>query len=109
MFDIRTIESVAEVTSTVLGDREGALLNMAKEHDGETIAAVAGFVTSHLAGAGETLGLGELRRVTLVGGQQTTLLYVSEEAVLTMRADPRWPVVGIENKLDAVLGYGGSR
>ena len=45
--------------------------------DGETIAAVMGFVSSALARAGEELGLGALRRIAIVGEASARLVVVS--------------------------------
>ncbi len=108
MFSTEAVNALPEVSSTVLGDREGTLLEALGDADPETTAAVSGFTVNHLAEAGGLLGLGELERLTAVGGQQTTVLQVSDEHVLAVRVDPRRPIVSVEKKIGAIIARGES-
>jgi len=106
MFDAVAIQGLPEVLSVVVGDREGSLLDSLEEADAETTAAIAGFAASHLVEAGAILGLGDLERITLLGGGGTTILYLGDEAVLTARVDPRQPVASLEARLEALFAQG---
>lgn len=103
MFDTIAIKSLPEVNSTVLGDKGGALLECLDDADGETVAAVSGFTVTHLSDAGEMLGLGDLERVTLAGGQKASMMYLDGELVMVASIDPKRPLAGVEKKIDEIL------
>lgn len=100
MSDLTMIANVPEVKSAVLGDLAGGFLDAVREQDGETIAAVMGFVASALQNAGEQLGLGALQRVAVGGEASGCLLLVHGDAVVTARVEPGKALPNVEKQLD---------
>jgi len=100
--DLAAIAKLPEVRSAVRGDRSGAFLDAVNEADGETVAAVMGFVASTLAEAGDQLGLGALRRATLLGQSRAYLVTMQGDAVITALVDAK-SVAAVEKALDASL------
>lgn len=103
MLDALAVNSLPEVMSTVLGDRDGALLECHDDPDGETVAAVTGFAMTHMLEAGERLGLGDLHRLTTSGGGKASLVYLSGDFLLTAWVDPKRSITAVEKKIDEML------
>jgi hypothetical protein len=72
MSELTAIARLPQVKSAVLSDAAGGLVDVLRNSDGESVAAVMGFVTTALVHAGEHLGLGRLRKVTCVGGARVS-------------------------------------
>jgi hypothetical protein len=107
MADLALIARIPSVASAVLGDLAGGFYDAIREGDGESVASVSAFVSSALAGAGEDLGLGRLRRVAIAGEKRALLVAVLEGAVVTARVDPAASLPAVERALDAAVGIGG--
>lgn len=106
MFDTAAVSALSEVTSWVLGDREGGLLEAVEEPESETMAAISGFTVSHLAEAAEGLGLGRIEGLTIAGGGQTSILAINDKCVLTARVDARGSVAKVESKIEKIMQSG---
>jgi hypothetical protein len=103
MSDLALIASLPEVTSAVLGDLAGGFFDAVKEPDGETVAAVMGFLSSVLAEGGEQLGLGALGRISVMGATGAHLVVVRGGAVISARVDPPGALAAVEKALDSSL------
>jgi len=103
MSQLSLIGAIPGVKSAVIGDRTGALLDALREADGESTAAVSGFLATALAEAGSHLWLGELSRLSLAGATRGCLVAVSGEAVVTARVEPVSALPGVEKALDTAL------
>jgi len=101
MFDLATIANVPDVKSAVLGDLAGGFLDAVREQDGETIAAVMGFVSSTMLHAGDQLGLGPLRSVSVGGDARGCLVLVEGDSVVTAWIEPGKSLPSVEKMLGA--------
>jgi predicted regulator of Ras-like GTPase activity (Roadblock/LC7/MglB family) len=100
MPDLATISRVPDVKSAVLGDLTGGFHDAVREQDGETVAAVMGFVSSAMVHAGDQLGLGMLRRISVAGEARGCLILVDGDAVITARVEPAKSLASVEKVLD---------
>ncbi len=100
MPDLAAIAKLQDVKSAVFGDLAGGFLDGVRQEDGETVAAVMGFVASALAEAGEQLGLGGLRRVSVTGEARATVVVVQGEAVIAASVEPARSLAAVEKALD---------
>ena len=103
MSDLALLAQLPEVTSVVRGSLAGVFLDGVEAADGETVAAVMGFVASSLLRAGEDLGLGALRRISVAGEAAACVVVVRADDVIAMRVDPPRAVVTVEKHLDNSL------
>lgn len=101
MRDLHAIARVQDVTSAVRGDLAGGFHDAVREQDGETVAAVMGFVSSALAQAGDRLGLGALRRVAVAGEARGCVIVVDGEQVITAAVEPGRAVAAVEKLLES--------
>jgi predicted regulator of Ras-like GTPase activity (Roadblock/LC7/MglB family) len=101
MADLATIAKLPDVKTVVLGDLAGGFLDAVREQDGETVAAVMGFVSSALVHAGDQLGLGALRRISVAGAARGCLVLVQGNAVVTVAVEPAKSLAAVEKVLDA--------
>jgi hypothetical protein len=100
MTDLATIAKLPDVKGAVLGDLGGGYRDAFGEQDGETIAAVMGFVSSTLAQVGEDLGIGALRRISVAAGAGACVVVVQDDAVLTASIEPARSLAAVEKALD---------
>jgi hypothetical protein len=100
MRDLQQFASLPGVRSAVLGDLGGTFVDAVREPDGETVAAVTGFLSTTLVGAGEQLGLGALRRVTLAGAARAWVVVVEDGSVLAASVEPPGAVAAVEKSLE---------
>lgn len=100
MPDLAMIAKLADVKSAVLGDLAGGYHDAVREQEGETVAAVMGFVSSAMVHAGEQLGLGTLRTISIVGEARGCLIVVQGESVITARVEPGKSLAAVEKVLD---------
>jgi predicted regulator of Ras-like GTPase activity (Roadblock/LC7/MglB family) len=108
MSALAIIAKVPEVRAAVLGDLGGLFLDTVREPDGETIAAVMGFVASALVQAGDQLGLGTLRRVAVAGEKRAALLVVDGQHVIAAQIDPPKSLAAVEKVVEnSIPGQGG--
>jgi len=100
MSDLALIARLPDVKSAVLGDLAGAYLDAVRETDGETVAAEMGFVASAMVEAGEHLGLGPLRTISLAGAARASMVVVRAGAVITAAVDPPRALGGVEKAVE---------
>ncbi len=100
MSELTAIARLPQVKSAVLSDAAGGLVDVLRNSDGESVAAVMGFVTTALVQAGEHLGLGRLRKVTCVGGARACLVEARGGSILTAFVDPATSISMVEEVLD---------
>ncbi|HUL59651.1 MAG TPA: hypothetical protein VLU43_10270 [Anaeromyxobacteraceae bacterium] len=103
MSDLALIAGLPEVRSAVLGDLAGGFFDAVREPDGETVAAVMGFLATAVVQAGEHLGLGALRRATVSGPTRAHLVVLHGSSVMTACVEPAAAVAAVEKALDAAL------
>jgi predicted regulator of Ras-like GTPase activity (Roadblock/LC7/MglB family) len=102
MSDLEQLIRFPEVTSAVLGDLSGSYQDSYQEADGESVAAVAGFVASNLLQAGELMGLGALRSISVTGAAQARVILLRAGTVLTGTVKPARALGALEKALEAV-------
>ncbi|HEX9399352.1 MAG TPA: hypothetical protein VF912_04505 [Anaeromyxobacter sp.] len=107
MADLALIAKIPSVASAVLGDLAGGFYDAIREGDGESVASVSAFVSSALAGAGEELGLGALRRVVIAGEKRALIVVVLGGSVVIARVEPAASLGAVERAIDAAVGTGG--
>jgi len=100
MTDLARIASLPGVSSAVLGDLGGAFVDAVRNPDGETVAAVTGFLSTTLMQAGEQLGLGAVRRVTLAGPSRAWVVLVQDGAVVAASVEPPGALAAVERDLE---------
>jgi predicted regulator of Ras-like GTPase activity (Roadblock/LC7/MglB family) len=100
MAELAMISKIPNVRSAVLGDLAGGFHDAVREQDGETIAAVMGFVASAMAEAGEQLGLGALSRVSVACEARACLVEVRGSSVLTAFIEPGAALAAVEKVID---------
>lgn len=98
-----SITTIAEVKSVVTCDLDGALSEATVDLDGETTAAISGFVTKAMTQVGDRVGTGALQRITISGKTKAAIITVVDEGLLTVFVDPSKPTAPIEKKLDLML------
>jgi predicted regulator of Ras-like GTPase activity (Roadblock/LC7/MglB family) len=103
MTALRAIAEFPEVRGAVLGDLTGVFLDAVGEQDGETIAAVMGFVASALVKAGEVLGLGALRRVAVSGATRASLVVLDGQQVLAVQVEPPRSLAAVERQVETSI------
>jgi hypothetical protein len=101
MSDLANIANLPDVKSAVLGDLSGGFHDAVREQDGETVAAVMGFVSSAMASAGDQLGLGPLRRISVASDAKGCLVVVHGQAVITAWVVPGKALATVEKVLDS--------
>jgi hypothetical protein len=101
MSDLSIIANLPDVKSAVLGDLAGGFHDAVREQDGETIAAVMGFVSSAMVSAGEQLGLGALRRISVASDARGCLVVVHGSSVITAWVEPGKSLAAVEKVLDS--------
>jgi hypothetical protein len=100
MGDLKRIAKLPEVKSAVLTDMAGGFLDALREPDGESVAAVTGFLTSTMNRAGEDLGLGTLRGISFSGQARGCLIVVQGSSVTTMFVEPPTSIPAVEKAFD---------
>ena len=84
-----SVLDLPEAKSLVIGDTEGSLLRVENEADGESIAAVMGFMWNTIQEPGEMLGLGAPQYVTFKSPSQAYLVMNTRgNKLITLRLDP---------------------
>jgi hypothetical protein len=107
MSDLAQIARIPGVASAVLGDVAGGFHDAIREADGESVAAVTGFISTSLAQAGEELGLGPLGRVGLAGPTRACLIALRGGAAVTIGVAPPSALAAVERALDTLPGARG--
>jgi predicted regulator of Ras-like GTPase activity (Roadblock/LC7/MglB family) len=106
MANLNAIASLPDVGSAVLGDLEGGLVDAVRESDGETVAAVMGFVASHLIEAGDHLGLGPLQSAAVAGPVGGRVIAVHAGAVIAAVVPSVRSLAAVERAIEASLRDG---
>lgn len=107
MSELDAIGRIPSVTRAVLGDLAGLFHGAVREEDGESMAAVTGFIAASLADAGDQLGLGPVVRVTVSGPTRGSILAVRGRAVVTVGVEPPGSLPAVERALDNTPGLRG--
>ncbi len=107
MTDLAQIAKIPSVAAAVLGALSGAFYDAIREADGESVAAVTGFLSTSLAQAGDQLGLGPLARVSLAGASRAAVIAVDGGAVVTISVAPPSSLPAVERALDLFHGARG--
>jgi hypothetical protein len=97
------IAKFPEVIAVVLSDASGALLEATGEIDGEAAGAINAVAVRTLNTVGEQLGIGGLKRASLVGPGLALVLATNDQEVVGLYVDPAKPLGAFEKKLDGVL------
>jgi predicted regulator of Ras-like GTPase activity (Roadblock/LC7/MglB family) len=100
MRDLEQVASLPGVRSAVLGDLGGALVNAVRDTDGETVAAVTGFLSTTLVHVGEQLGLGTLRRATIASPSRAWVVVVQGGTVIAACVEPPGALAAVEKGLE---------
>lgn len=103
MSNLALIAKVPDVKGAVLGDLAGSFLDAVREPDGETIAAVMGFMATLLIQAGDHLGLGTLRGVSLSGPGSARVVAVRDGVVIAASVEPARSLAAVEKALEGAL------
>lgn len=103
MPDLAFVTSLPEVRGAVLGDVGGAFHDAVEVGDAEAVAAVSGFVSSLFIHAGDHLGLGQLRRVSIASEARACLMLLEADAVTTVFVDKARALAAVERSLDAAV------
>jgi predicted regulator of Ras-like GTPase activity (Roadblock/LC7/MglB family) len=101
MSSLTTIAKLPEVRGAVLGDLSGLFLDAVGEPDGETVAAVMGFVASAVIQAGDLLGLGTLKRIAVSGQTSASLVVLDGKHVLAAQVEPPKSLTAVEKFVEA--------
>jgi hypothetical protein len=107
MIDLARIAKIPNVASAVLGDLTGGFYDAIREGDGESVAAVTGFISTSIGQAGEQLGLGALWRVSLAGATRACLIAIEGGTVVTIGVAPPGSLPSVERALDSTPGVRG--
>jgi hypothetical protein len=107
MTDLARIAKIPNVASAVLGDLTGVFYDAIRESDGESVAAVTGFISSSIGQAGEQLGLGPLGRVSLAGATRASVIAIEGGTVVTIGVAPPGSLSAVERALDTTSGVRG--
>jgi hypothetical protein len=97
------IAKFPEVIAVVLSDASGALLEATGEIDGEAAGAINAVGVRSLNTIGEQLGIGSLKRASLIGPGLALVLSTNDQEVVGLYVDPAKPLGAFEKKLDGVL------
>ena len=100
MTDLARIAKIPNVASAVLGDVAGSFHDAIREPDGESVAAVTGFISTRLQDAGEQLGLGALARVAMAGGTRAVVIALEAGLAVTIDVAPPASLPAVERALD---------
>ena len=103
MGDLKLVAKIPEVKSAVLTDMTGGFLDALREPDGESVAAVIGFLTSTMNQAGEDLGLGALHGISFSGQARACLIVVQGGLVTTVFIEPPTSLPAVEKAFDTSL------
>ena len=103
MADLSLLTRFPEIRRAVVGDRSGSVLDSVGEPDPESLAAVTGSVAESLTQAGEGLGLGALRWVSVEGEKQASIIAIDEDAIVAGRVDSPRSIGAIQKAVDAAL------
>jgi predicted regulator of Ras-like GTPase activity (Roadblock/LC7/MglB family) len=92
-----------EVLAVVLSDSSGALLDASGDVDGETAAAITAVAARALSTVGEQLGVGALKRTSIVGPGLALVLVTNDQEVAGIYVDSSKPLAAFEKRLDGLL------
>jgi predicted regulator of Ras-like GTPase activity (Roadblock/LC7/MglB family) len=97
------VTKIPEVIAVVVSDVSGALVDSTGEIDGEAAGAINAVAAKSLNTIGEQLGIGNLKRASLVGPGLAFVLTTNDQEVVGLYVDPGKPLGAFEKKLDGIL------
>jgi predicted regulator of Ras-like GTPase activity (Roadblock/LC7/MglB family) len=97
------VGKLPEVIAFVLSDASGALLEASGDIDGEAAGAINAVAVRSLRSIGEQLGIGALKRASLLGPGLALVLAANDQEVVGLYIDPGKPLGAFEKKFDSVL------
>jgi len=97
------IAKLPEVKSAVVSDRSGGVLEALRQKDGESVAAVVGFLSGAIAEAGDHLGLGALRLVSFTGPARGGVVAVAGAELVAAFVEPPGSLSSVERLLTSAL------
>jgi predicted regulator of Ras-like GTPase activity (Roadblock/LC7/MglB family) len=100
MSELDLMAMLPDVTSAVMGDLSGTHHESYQEPEGEAVAAVAGLVASTLLQAGEQLGLGALKSISVSGPARARVILLRSHLVLTGTIEPARSLGEVEKALE---------
>lgn len=103
-----SIAKLPEVKSAVVSDRNGSVLEVLREKEGESVAAVIGFLSSTIAEAGSHLGLGILRRISYTGPKRGAVVAVASSELVAAFVEPASSLPSVETLLAGSLEQKGA-
>ncbi|MFL5261567.1 MAG: roadblock/LC7 domain-containing protein [Anaeromyxobacteraceae bacterium] len=107
MSSLSFVSKLPDVRGAVLGDLAGVFLDAVREPDGETIAAVTGFLATAMAQSGDLLGLGALRRIAVSSAKRASLVVVEGPHVLAAQVEPPRSLGAVEKQIEtSIAGQG---
>jgi hypothetical protein len=103
MKECAAIAKLPDVIGAVLSDHSGTLLDWSGMVDGETAGAVHAFTARGFTQAGDTLGIGSLQRMSIVGPSKTCVIALQSDTILGLYGEPNKPVGLVERRLQDAL------
>jgi serine/threonine protein kinase len=101
---ISSLCEIEEVQSAIVGDVAGGLTDFSPtKKDPATVAAAMGLMICSINQAGELLGLGSSKQVTIASQSELCVVSVKQDSVVTVFTKPVSPITQLEKKLQAVL------
>lgn len=103
MSDLAVMAGLPDVRGAVLGDLAGTFIDAIREPDGETLAAEMAFLATSLREAGDGLGLGTLRTVSIGGGARAAILALRGSTVVSALVDPPRALAAVEKAVESAF------
>jgi len=97
------IAKLPEVKSAVVSDLGGGVVEALREREGESVAAVVGFLWSTATEAGHQLGLGSLRLLSFAGPVRGTVVATAGSNLVAAFVEPSSSLPSVEKLLTGAL------
>jgi predicted regulator of Ras-like GTPase activity (Roadblock/LC7/MglB family) len=97
------IAKLPEVQGAVVSDRAGGVIDVVRQKDGESVAAVIGFLSSTVSEAGDHLGLGALQMVSFTGPARGGVVAVAGARLVAAFVEPPGSLASVEKLLAAAI------
>ena len=94
---------IREIKKGVVCDMSGTLQEAMGESDAESVAAVLGFTASSFQHVGTSLGMGELRRISITGKTATCVATALDNYIVAVFTEPTATLTTLEKNIDSAL------